>query len=200
MKFLISEEEKSRILEMHQNATSRQYLTEARVELMGMPQVKAAAKFFKDAYDKEVPTPSYILGQYLLKTNPGTDFNNGSNYEGNVLGFGLARFGTMSIPILPLAEEGGYFVFENSSNPAYPLGFKDLYWDNEPFGYIPKDSASMATRINNAFNRLQLKDIQTMYDATVNKRDYDTAIAQFKASNSPLKGLLTGNAKSFYGV
>jgi|688.fasta_scaffold430624_2 hypothetical protein len=28
MKFLISEEEKSRILEMHQNATSRQYLTE----------------------------------------------------------------------------------------------------------------------------------------------------------------------------
>ena len=29
MKFLISEEEKSRILEMHQNATSRQYLTES---------------------------------------------------------------------------------------------------------------------------------------------------------------------------
>ena len=29
MKFLISEEEKSRILGMHQNATSRQYLTEA---------------------------------------------------------------------------------------------------------------------------------------------------------------------------
>jgi len=29
MKFLISEEEKSRILNMHQNATSRQYLTEA---------------------------------------------------------------------------------------------------------------------------------------------------------------------------
>ena len=32
MKFLISEEEKSRILEMHQNATSRQYLTEAPVD------------------------------------------------------------------------------------------------------------------------------------------------------------------------
>ncbi len=32
MKFLISEEEKSRILEMHQNATSRQYLNEEEVE------------------------------------------------------------------------------------------------------------------------------------------------------------------------
>ena len=200
MKFLISEEEKSRVLEMHQNATSRQYLMEDRVELMGMPQVKAAAKFFKDAYDKEVPTPSYILGQYLLKTNPGTDFNKGSNYEGNVLGFGLARFGTMSIPILPLAEEGGYFVFDSSSNPSYPPRFKDLWWDNEPFAYMPKDSAGMATRINNAFNRLQLKDIQTIYNATKGKENYDAAIAQFKASNSPLKALLTGNAKAFYGV
>ena len=31
MKFLISEEEKSRILNMHQNATSRQYLSEQAI-------------------------------------------------------------------------------------------------------------------------------------------------------------------------
>jgi hypothetical protein len=48
-KFIISESEKQRILEMHQNATSRQYLNEAATPF---PGVSEAATYFQGLYIK----------------------------------------------------------------------------------------------------------------------------------------------------
>jgi hypothetical protein len=184
---------------------TKNLLTEqgAAIELIGMPQVKAATQFFKAAYDKQVPAPNYILGQYYLKTNP-TDFNADvrKNYFGKVLGFGLVRFGTMTIPLLTngAQDEGGSFQFnpDQVTPQGYDLAWKELRFYSEPFGPVPKDSAGMANKINAAFNQIPLKDIQAMYAATKNK--YNAQIVAFKASKAPVLALLTGNAKAFYGV
>jgi hypothetical protein len=62
-KFIISESEKQRILEMHQNATSRQYLNEAATSFPGSSE---AAKYFADLFKSgKLKTNSSYQSSYL---------------------------------------------------------------------------------------------------------------------------------------
>jgi hypothetical protein len=67
MKFLISEEEKSRILEMHQNATSRQYLMEGvpNTTLVADSAIEVAARSICGGID-------YVKASVIL-SNTGTE-------------------------------------------------------------------------------------------------------------------------------
>jgi hypothetical protein len=176
-------------------------LTEATIDLKTMPQVAAATKFFTDAWKKQVPAPNYILGQYFLKTDPTKNFDTAVRYIGVVLGFKLVRIGQFALPILPsgTSGQGGSFRFEGGATGA--VVFDELVWYTDAIKVDPNAAPKeMADMINYNFNQLQLKDIQTIYAASKGKPQYDTYIAQFKASTSPVKALLTGNAKAFFGV
>jgi hypothetical protein len=71
MKFLISEEEKSRILEMHQNATSRQYLMEETI-------ANTQAASFVNEFNRVMV--AYKLPTYVAKFIKGAD-----DYHGNIV-------------------------------------------------------------------------------------------------------------------
>jgi hypothetical protein len=71
MKFLISEEEKSRILEMHQNATSRQYLMEQTI-------ANTQAALFVNEFNRVMT--AYKLPSYTAKFIKGDD-----DYHGNIV-------------------------------------------------------------------------------------------------------------------
>lgn len=70
-KFIITEEEKSRILEMHQNATSRQYLNESTIA-----NTQAAA--FVNEFNRVMT--AYKLPSYIAKFVKGAD-----DYHGNIV-------------------------------------------------------------------------------------------------------------------
>jgi hypothetical protein len=71
MKFLISEEEKGRILEMHQNATSRQYLMEETIS-------NTLASAFVNEFNRVMT--AYKLPSYVAKFIKGAD-----DYHGNIV-------------------------------------------------------------------------------------------------------------------
>ncbi len=178
---------------------NKSLLTEGEVDLMKLPQVAAATKFFKAAWDKRVQKPSYILGQYYLKSDRETNFETAYRYMGSVVGFKLARFGTLVLPV-PDLYMGGRWQFEGTGANG-PIGFSQLMWDTSAITIEPNiKPADAAAWINEVFNQMPLKDIQALYNASPGKPKYDTYIAQLKTATTPIKPLLTGNAKAFFGV
>lgn len=76
MKFLISEDEKSRILEMHQNATSRQYLTEGDKDDASLSSIiNTVANIMNSQIDRKIqenpqfPTTKITVKRSTNETN-----------------------------------------------------------------------------------------------------------------------------------
>ena len=183
----------------------KQLLTEAApIDLLTLPGVPAATKYMSTSWDKNVSLPAYLLAPYYLKsTSPKTD--NTYRYTGMVIGFGLVTYsltagGTLVVPTLSDADAGlcGNWEFEGSTGK-----FTTLNWSPsiQAPGATKVSPAGIAAAINQNYNQISIESIQAMHNAnTAKKAKYDTYITAFKTSNSPVKALLTGNAKTFFGV
>jgi hypothetical protein len=189
-------------------------LTEAEIDLKSMPEVKAAAAYFKKAWISRIPKPNYVLGEYYLQsTQAAANFERDYRYAGRVVGFKSANFGGVIIPIPDLTGvgrwvfEGEVAAFENGR----PFTFSTLYWNTAPVqveaAISDKDAAAA---INEMFNKIPLRDLQTMYNVSKLKPIFDKQIATFKnaavAKSTAIRfakrlaPLLSGSAKAFYGV
>lgn len=183
----------------------KQLLTEAApIDLLTLPGVPAATKYMSTSWNKNVSLPAYLLAPYYLKsTSPKTD--NTYRYTGMVIGFGLVTYsltagGTLVVPTLSDADAGfgGNWEFEGSTGK-----FTTLNWSPsiQAPGATKMSPAEIAAAINQNYNQISIESIQAMHTAnTAKKAKYDTYITAFKTSNSPVKALLTGNAKTFFGV
>lgn len=175
-----------------------QSLTEAEIDLLTTPGIDKANKYFQTAYKNQVPNPAYVLGQYYLKSDKTVDYEKDMSISGPVYGFLLYTYGTTSLPVVSDggAGEGGRFTFFTRDNKITSIN-----WDTVRLGVDPRATAqAIANNINIRFNAIPLKDLQTMYNAHPKKANFDQIIATFKASTAPWKTMLTGNAKTFYGV
>jgi len=188
-----------------QSAVRRGLLMEAApIDLLTLPGVPAATKYMATSWNKNVSLPAYLLAPYYLKSSkPKTD--NTYRYTGMVIGFGLVTYlltagGTLVVPTLSDADAGfgGDWEFEGSTGK-----FTTLNWNPsiQATGATKMSPAQIADAINRNYNQLPIETIQTMHTAnTAKKAKYDTYITAFKNSSSPVKALLTGNAKTFFGV
>jgi hypothetical protein len=188
-------------------------LTEAEIDLKSMPEVKAAAAYFKKAWTSRISKPNYVLGQYYLKSTQAANFERDYRYMGIVVGFKSANFRGVILPV-PDLTMGGSWTFEGevaSFENGIPFTFSRLTWDTAPLQIDPKISEQgAAAGINEMFNQIPLRDLQTMYNVSKSKPNFDKQIATFKnaaVANSTaipfakrLAPLLSGSAKAFYGV
>jgi hypothetical protein len=188
-------------------------LTEAEIDLKSMPEVKAAAAYFKKAWTSRIPKPNYVLGQYYLKSTQAANFDRDYRYMGIVVGFKSANFRGVILPV-PDLTMGGSWTFEGevaSFENGKPFTFSRLTWDTAPIEIDPKISEKgAADSINEMFNQIPLRDLQTMYNVSKWKPNFDKQIATFKnavVANSTtipfakrIAPLLSAPAKAFYGV
>jgi len=176
-----------------------QRLTEAEIDLLNTPGIDKANKYFQTAYKNQVPDPSYILGQYYLKSDRPVNYESDMSISGPVYGFYLYTVGSVSLPLISYGStgEGGRWTFFSRDNKI-----TKIYWDTYRQSFQdPKMAAKdIAYNINARFNEVPLKALQTIYNAHPKKANFDQAMATFKASTAPWKTMLTGNAKTFFGV
>ena len=172
-------------------------LTEAVIDLTKDPAAPAASKFFAASWAKNVPQPNYQMGQYYLKTTaPKTEES--QIYRGKVLAFKSSTYGTVNLPTLPMVDSGfgGDYDWDSVSKRFLSL----TYAINEPTAMAPLKANQYGDDINIRFNQIPLANLQAMYAASPKKATYDTFIAAFKTSKSPIIPFLKGNAKAFFGV
>lgn len=180
----------------------KQRLTEAVIDLIKHPGVKKANAYFSTAWDNRVELPTYIIGHYYLMPYGPIDYEKNMKIQGRVITLMSKPIGTeTSLPVLPskLSNEGGGFTWE-FTNPERVI--TKLNWDDslvQPM--IKYTGKQLADTINERFNQMPLKDIQTIYNVHPEKAKMDQEIAAFKSSDAfPWKSMLTGNAKAFYSV
>jgi hypothetical protein len=190
--------------ELNRNVVKQLLMEAAPIDLLTLPGVPAATKYMATSWNKNVSLPAYLLAPYYLKsTSPKTD--NTYRYTGMVIGFGLVTYsltagGTLVVPTLSDAPSGfgGNWEFEGKTGK-----FTTLNWNPsiQAPGATKMSPAEIAAAINQNYNQISIESIQAMHTAnTAKKAKYDTYITAFKTSNSPVKALLTGNAKTFFGV
>ena len=188
-------------------------LTEGEIDLMSMPEVKDATAHFKKSWINRILKPNYVLGQYYLKTTKAANFERDYRYMGITIGFKSANYRGVIVPI-PDTTMGGVWSFEGEV-AAFENGksftFSKLTWDTYPIQIDPRISAKgAADGINEVFNQIPLRDLQTMYNASKGKPSFDKQIATFKNAAmtksstisfaQQVAPLLSGTAKAFYGV
>lgn len=189
----LSEAEKKKIEES--------LLTEGIIDLSKTPGIDKVNKYFEGAMAKRVPRPAAFLGEYYLLADP-VDYTNKVDLrlEGPVIGFKIYSIPGLEtqLPLLPdfVAGEGGQFDWSSSYKT-----FNSITWDTSGLPFDPKTKTDVIVDgINRRMNSLPLQTLQQIYAISARKPKGDQLIAAFKASNSPIKTMLTGNAKAFFGV
>jgi hypothetical protein len=100
--FEMDETEKSRILEMHQTATSKQYLTEQSQTLTKLKDISSINTFFKGQYDKKIQQPSVSIGDYMFIVNSSSDFGQQGSYDvviKKAIGTTIGKGGAFIVPV-----------------------------------------------------------------------------------------------------
>ena len=204
--FIISEQEKSRILEMHQNATSRQYLMEITDDgglLTAYPDLKTSLKPKLDAADKNGETSVSMYGSkaYFRAAKSAT------NWTIYVYTFGRRSYGSNRTTVVDTLDFPDTTMNEV---PFFFYGNKDT-----TSGKIFFATGSHAQIINNngslqLSSKLGLKtDDEVAADISKHFPGFDAAklvtIANnlklgWVAKNAPkeMKAKLTGVAKTLY--
>jgi hypothetical protein len=199
-KFIITEEEKSRILEMHQTATSRQYLMEQDIQKAEWANKQSAAiKNLTAQYQvSKYPITPVVIGPYCLVQvqniagQSAQVIKDGGNYQGDIIGW-VARLGLPCIQALK-SNEVGYFSF-------HPAGsFRNF---NVSMSKLDNTAASF----NECFNQIPLATIQLMWANIAQAGLQPNLMAAFKTNvlayqKNPAdatKGYdkITGNASVF---
>lgn len=185
-----------------QNAVRRSLLTEAVTELMTDPGAATALKSLKALIKQGTALPGVVMGQYYLKVQTNSDTKvqivTGVICRGKVgslIGRSIAGVGLIPVPTDLAAGLGGDLEF--SPDPAGTWTILQYDDTRQP---LPAKIADVAAEINRACAQYPIASLQAMLAAHAKKATFDTAIAAFKASASAIKPLLTGNAKTFYGI
>lgn len=153
---IISEDEKSRILEMHKNATKKQYLVEQKLQGnvdWANKQSSVVKNLTAQWNSRKIPFTPVIAGPYLLSLND-TNFNNkpeifkkNEDYTGSVTGWRLIWGG---FPCIQNIGNGGYYTFGST-------GFKNFNVNTDVI--VPNTIETL----NNNLNQVSLSTLQTMW-------------------------------------
>ena len=175
---------------------SKHRLMEAIVELIADANAANALKSLKAQIVKGIKLPSVRMGQYYLKVQSNELTDNGQIARGKVVGLHgkvIGGVGTLPVPSNFTLNEGGTLEF-GINGPWSILNF-----DTTQLA-LPSGLPQIAAAINTACNQCPVAELTAMLASHPKKAVFETGIAAFKASNSAIKPLLTGNAKAFYGV
>jgi hypothetical protein len=195
-RMIISEEEKSRILEMHKNATSKQYLMEQQLENKldwAKKQKLAITNLATQWKSQKIPFSPVIVGPYLLSLNDSSFsnkpeiFTKNDVYRGSITGWRIVQ----GFPCI--SPNSGYYTFGS-------LGFQEF---NVNLDQLPNTFETL----NNNLNQVSLQTLQLMWkniaQATEITKVMQYAIAkvkEYKANpTDKAKGYdkITGTAAEF---
>jgi len=170
-----------------------------------MPKGSAAlSAVFKQNHDNNVAQVTGIIGPYYLVSNRMSE----NGYIGGVFGFGSVNVGgsqRTGVMTLPIPSGTGRFVWHRQLPGTNGPGFGEIDFV-KPTAKSMTDSnatpASVAEIINELYNEIPLRDLQTIYNNDKNKASYDKMIANFKTRdlerNAKIVPLLKGNAEKFF--
>lgn len=198
----LNESEKKRILEMHKNASKKQYLSEAIIEKdITTPQlVKVLQTSFINQEKKGIKQPVLLSGQYYYKCDPVSPED--MFYQGEVFYF-IPQYiaNDVSLPILSSGRELGGEAGTFSIGGDTKLGQGNIKINVGNLGFGDRVNwQKAAPMINQRMNQLPLEILQKMYAADPRKTNMDQSINKFKANPNfkTMSPLLTGNAKTFF--